>query len=273
VSSGGLTVIGVIPVRYASTRFPGKALADIAGKPMIQHVYERCAACERLDRLYVATDDRRIYEAARKFTADVLMTSGTHASGTDRVAEVAEETEGDIFVNVQGDEPLIEPAAVEALIPPFEEDGEVNMTTLARPSGDPAEVNSPNTCKVVIDGAGDALYFSRAPIPYYRNPTTRSEYLIHVGTYAFRRDFLLTFAALERKHLEVAEGLEMLRALEHGYKIKVVVGPFVSQGVDTEEDLECVRRLIEKNIEKNGRKPEPGAKGIRFCCQFTKYVV
>jgi 3-deoxy-manno-octulosonate cytidylyltransferase (CMP-KDO synthetase) len=260
MSSGRLTVIGVIPVRYASTRFPGKALADIAGKPMVQHVYERCAACKRLDRLYVATDDRRIYEAAREFTADVLMTSETHASGTDRVAEVAEEVDGDIFVNIQGDEPLIEPAAVEALIPPFEEDPGVNMATLARPSGDQNEVSSPNTCKVVIDEAGDALYFSRAPIPYYKNSTTEGEYLLHVGAYAFRRGFLLTFAGLERKQLEVAEGLEMLRALEHGYKIRVVIGEFTSQGVDTEEDLERVRRLIEKNIEKNGLNPEPDAK-------------
>jgi 3-deoxy-manno-octulosonate cytidylyltransferase (CMP-KDO synthetase) len=260
MGSGRLTVIGVIPVRYASTRFPGKALADITGKPMVQHVYERCAACERLDRLYVATDDRRIYEAAREFTDDVLMTSKAHASGTDRVAEIAEKVEGDIFVNVQGDEPLIEPAAIEALIPPFEEDGEVNMTTLARPSRDPNEVNSRNTCKVVTDEFGDGLYFSRAPIPHYGSSIPDREYLLHVGTYAFRRDFLLTFAGLERKRLEVAEGLEMLRALEHGYKIKVVVGPFASHGVDTEEDLESVRRIIEKSIEKNGQNPQPDAK-------------
>ncbi len=260
MSSGRLKVIGVIPVRYASTRFPGKALADIVGKPMVQHVYERCAACKRLDRLYVATDDQRIYEAAREFTTDVLMTSETHASGTDRVAEVAENVDGDVFINIQGDEPLIEPTAVEALIPPFEEDPDVNMTTLARPDGDPAVVSSPNTCKVVIDEGGDALYFSRAPVPYYQGSPQERGHLLHVGTYAFRRNFLLTFAELERKPLEVAEGLEMLRALEHGYTIRVVVGPFVSQGVDTEEDLERVRRLIEKNIEKNGQNPKPNAK-------------
>jgi len=246
VSKDRLKVIGVIPVRYASSRLPGKALADIAGKPMVQHVYERCAACERLDALYVATDDRQIYEAAREFTDDVLMTSGDHGSGTDRVAEVAEEIDGDVFVNVQGDEPIIEPAAVNDLIRPFEKDPSVNMTTLARPAGDPREVSNPNTCKIVINGAGDALYFSRAPLPYYREPQTEREYLLHVGIYGFRREFLLIFAGLERRPLEVAEGLEMLRALEHGHKIKVVVGPFVSQGVDTEEDLERVRRLARK---------------------------
>ena len=260
MSSGRLKVIGVIPVRYASTRFPGKALADIVGKPMVQHVYERCAACKRLDRLYVATDDQRIYEAAREFTTDVLMTSEVHASGTDRVAEVAEKVGGDVFINIQGDEPLIEPAAIEALIPPFEENPSVNLTTLARPARDPAEVSSPNTCKVVIDEGGDALYFSRAPVPYYQGSPQEREHLLHVGIYAFRRGFLLTFAGLEKKPLEVAEGLEMLRALEHGYTIRVVVGPFVSQGVDTEEDLERVRRLIEKNIEKNGQNPKPDAK-------------
>ncbi|UCE28426.1 MAG: 3-deoxy-manno-octulosonate cytidylyltransferase [Candidatus Coatesbacteria bacterium] len=242
-----MKVVGVIPVRYASSRFPGKALADIAGKPMVQHVYERCAACERLDRLYVATDDQRIYDAARVFTDDVVMTSGEHESGTDRVAEVVEGIDGDVFVNVQGDEPLIEPAAVEALIRPFEEDPDVNMTTLARPAGDRTEVSSPNTCKVVINEAGDALYFSRAAIPHYRETQPEQWYLLHVGTYAFRRDFLLTFARLEKRPLEIAEGLEMLRALEHGYKVGVVVGPFVSLGVDTEDDLERVRELIERN--------------------------
>lgn len=260
MSSGRLTVIGVIPVRYASTRFPGKALVDIGGKPMVRHVYERCASCKRLDRLYVATDDRRIYEAAREFTTDVLMTSETHASGTDRVAEVAEKVDGDVFINVQGDEPLIEPAAVEALIPPFEEDPGVNMTTLARPSGDPTEVSNPNTCKIVIDEAGDALYFSRAPVPYYQGSPQERKHLLHVGIYAFRRDFLLTFAGLKRTPLEVAEGLEMLRALEHGCKIRVVVGPFVSLGVDTVDDLGRVCRLIEKNSKKNSQNPKPDAK-------------
>ena len=239
-----LKVIGVIPVRYGSTRFPGKALADIAGKTMVQHVYERSSACERLDGLYVATDDPRIYQAALKFTDDVLMTSEAHASGTDRVAEVATKVEGDVFINIQGDEPLIEPAAIEALVPPLEEDPALNMVTLGRPTPDSTELSSHLTCKLVLDRKGDALYFSRSVIPYHRGAHSELQYLRHIGIYAFRRGFLLTFAELEKSPLEITEGLEMLRALEHGYKIRVVVGDFTSVGVDTEEDLERVRRLL-----------------------------
>jgi 3-deoxy-manno-octulosonate cytidylyltransferase (CMP-KDO synthetase) len=246
VSNGRLKVVGVIPARYGSTRFPGKALAEIAGKPMVQHVYERCSACERLDGLYVATDDPRIYDAALGFTKDVLMTSGEHESGTDRVAEVAGQIEADVFVNIQGDEPLIEPTAVEALIPPFESDSAVKMVTLARPADDPAEVSNPDTCKVAVDRIGDALYFSRAPIPYYRKSPPEPGYLLHVGIYAYRREFLLALYELEKTPLETAEGLEMLRALEHGYNVRVVIGDFTSASVDTKDDLERVRRLIGK---------------------------
>lgn len=244
MSSGRLKVVGVIPARYDSTRFPGKVLAEIAGKPMVFHVYERCSACERLDGLYIATDDRRIYRAVRESTDDVLMTSGEHGSGTDRVAEVAGKIEADVFVNIQGDEPLIEPTAIEALIPPFEADTSVKMVTLARPTDDPSEVSSPNTCKLVIDKNGDALYFSRVPIPFYHKTPPETEYLLHVGIYAYRRDFLLDLTGLKKTPLETAEGLEMLRALEHGYNVRVVVSDFVSTSVDTKEDLERIRRLI-----------------------------
>lgn len=244
MSSGRLKVVGVIPARYDSTRFPGKVLAEIAGKPMLLHVYERCSACERLDGLYIATDDRRIYDAARGFTDDVLMTSRGHESGTDRVAEVAGKIEADVFVNIQGDEPLIEPTAVEAVIPPFETDSTVKMVTLARPADDPTEISSPNTCKVTVDGTGNALYFSRAPIPYHHKPPPEPGYLLHVGIYAYRREFLLALSGLEKTPLETAEGLEMLRALENGYDVKVVIGDFTSASVDTKDDLERVRRLI-----------------------------
>lgn len=244
MSSGRLTVIGVIPTRYDSTRFPGKALAEIAGKPMIQHVYERCSACKRLDGLYIATDDQRIYDAAREFTNDVLMTSREHESGTDRIAEVARKIGGDIFINIQGDEPLIEPTAVGAVIPPFEADSAVKMVTLARPADDPGEISSPNTCKVAVDKSGNALYFSRAPIPYHRKPPREPGYLLHVGIYAYRREFLLALSELEKTPLEIAEGLEMLRALEHGYDVSVVIGDFTSASVDTEDDLGRVRKLI-----------------------------
>jgi 3-deoxy-manno-octulosonate cytidylyltransferase (CMP-KDO synthetase) len=244
VSSGRLKVVGVIPARYDSSRFPGKALAEIAGKPMIRHVYERCSECERLDGLYIATDDRRIYDAARGFTDDVLMTSREHESGTDRVAEAAGKIDADVFVNIQGDEPLIEPAAVEAVIPPFETDPAVKMVTLARPSDDPSEISSPNTCKVTVDESGNALYFSRAPIPYHRKPPRTPGYLLHVGIYAYRREFLLALSGLEKTPLETAEGLEMLRALEHGYDVRVVIGDFTSVSVDTEDDLKRVRQLV-----------------------------
>ncbi len=237
-----LTVVGVIPARYASSRFPGKALADVAGKPMIQRVYERCARAERLERLYVATDDQRIYDAARAFTDDVVMTAAEHPSGTDRVAEVAAQTTADVYVNIQGDEPLVEAAAVDAAAAPFDRDESVQMATLARPfpPSAAAELASANVCKVVVDRNGDALYFTRAMVPFRYRPQVKLPYLKHVGLYAYRRDFLLRFTTLEPTPLEAAEGLEMLRALAHGFKIRVVVGDFTSQGVDTPQDLAAV---------------------------------
>jgi 3-deoxy-manno-octulosonate cytidylyltransferase (CMP-KDO synthetase) len=238
----GLKIIGVIPARYASTRFPGKALADIAGKPMIQRVYERCAHATRLAGLYVATDDQRIFDAAREFTDDVILTAAEHPSGTDRVAEVAAQLEADVFVNVQGDEPLLPPRAVDAVVSPFDDDASVQMATLARPvpASESERLASPHLCKVVVDRRGDALYFTRARVPYRHRPQVRLPYLQHVGVYAFRRDFLLRFTTLEPTPLEAVEGLEMLRALAHGYKIRVVTGDFVSRGVDTPEDLAAV---------------------------------
>jgi 3-deoxy-manno-octulosonate cytidylyltransferase (CMP-KDO synthetase) len=236
------TVIGVIPARYVSSRFPGKALADVAGKPMVQRVFERCARAARLDALYVATDDRRIYEAAKKFTYDVFMTAAEHPSGTDRVAEVAAQTAGDVYVNVQGDEPLIEPAAVDAAAAPFDEDDGVLMTTLARPvpAAEAAELASANVCKVVVDRNGDALYFTRAMVPFRYRPQVKLPYLRHVGIYGYRRDFLLKFTTLGPTPLEAVEGLEMLRALAHGFKVRVVTGDFTSRGVDTPQDLAAV---------------------------------
>lgn len=236
------TVIGVIPARYVSSRFPGKALADVAGKPMVQRVFERCARASRLDALCVATDDRRVYDAAKKFTDDVFMTAAEHPSGTDRVAEVATQTAGDVYVNVQGDEPLIEPAAVDAAAAPFDEDDGVLMTTLARPvpAAEAAELASADVCKVVVDRNGDALYFTRAMVPFRYRPQVKLAYLRHVGVYGYRRDFLLRFTTLGPTPLEALEGLEMLRALAHGFKVRVVTGDFVSRGVDTPQDLAAV---------------------------------
>jgi 3-deoxy-manno-octulosonate cytidylyltransferase (CMP-KDO synthetase) len=235
------TVIGVIPARYSSSRFPGKALADVAGKPMIQRVYERCAAAASLGRLYVATDDPRIFDVAKTFTDDVIMTAAEHPTGTDRVAEVAAQTAGDVYVNIQGDEPLIEAAAVDAVVGPFADDG-VQMATLARPvpAAEAAEIASANVCKLVVDRNGDALYFTRAMVPFRFRPQANLPYLRHVGIYAYRRDFLLRFTTLEPTPLEAAEELEMLRALAHGFRIRVVAGDFASRGVDTPADLAAV---------------------------------
>ncbi len=248
-----LTVVGVIPARYASSRFPGKALADVAGKPMIQRVYERCAEAACLGRLYVATDDQRIFDAAKAFTDDVVMTAAEHPSGTDRVAEVAAQTAGDVYVNIQGDEPLIEAAAVDAVAGPFDDDEGVQMTTLARPfpPSAAAELASANVCKVVVDRNGDALYFTRAMVPFRYRPQINLPYLKHVGIYAYRRDFLLRFTTLEPTPLEATEGLEMLRALAHGFKVRVVVGDFTSRGVDTPQDLAAVVEHYLKLSEEN----------------------
>ncbi len=230
--------VGVIPARYGATRFPGKPLADIAGKPMVQRVYERCVRAGKLDAVYVATDDPRIYDAVAAFGGRAFMTAAEHPSGTDRVAEVALQLEADILVNIQGDEPLIEAAALNALVAAFD-DADVRMATLARPvpQARAAELVNPHVCKVVVDLNGDALYFSRAAIPFRHHPQVNLPYLRHIGVYAYRRDFLLRFTTLEPAALEAAEGLEMLRALAHGFNVRVVVGDYVSAGVDTPEDL------------------------------------
>jgi len=235
-------VVGVIPTRWGSTRFPGKALADIAGKPMLQRVYERTTRARSLDDVWVATDDERIYAAAAAWGARVMMTAAEHPSGTDRVAEVAAQVAGDIFVNVQGDEPLLRPEAIDAAVEPLRAGGAVVMTTLARPvpAAQAPDIASPHICKVVVDRNGDALYFTRALVPYRRIPQVELPYLRHIGLYAFRREFLLRFTTLAPTALEAAESLEMLRALAHGFKIRVVVGDFESQGVDTPEDLPAV---------------------------------
>jgi 3-deoxy-manno-octulosonate cytidylyltransferase (CMP-KDO synthetase) len=232
-------ILGVIPARYGSTRFPGKALADIAGKPMIQRVYERCLRATCLEDVVIATDDERILEAARAFGAPVMMTAAEHPSGTDRVAEVAAQVDADVFINIQGDEPLIDPAAIDAAAAPFAADPTVVMTTLARPvpAARAAELASTNVCKLVVDKNGDALYFTRALIPFRRNAGVNLPYLRHIGLYGFRREFLCRFTTLEPSPLEATESLEMLRALSHGYKIRVVTGEFASQGVDTPEEL------------------------------------
>jgi len=248
----GVRVVGLIPARYASKRFPGKALADLLGKPLIQHVVERCRQAERLSEVIVATDDERIAAAVRRFGGAVRMTAAHHPSGTDRIAEVARELACDLVVNIQGDEPLIRPAEIDAAAAPLLEDPTIPMGTLACPL--PLEqASDPNAVKVVVGVDGFALYFSRSPIPYLRDGHDGgdSPYLLHVGLYVYRREVLLRLAGLAPTPLEERERLEQLRALEHGIRIRVVRTRQRSLGVDTPEDLEYVRRLME-----GARNPE-----------------
>jgi len=238
-----MKVLCVIPARYASTRLHGKPLADIDGKPMIQRVYERAARARRPFAVIVATDDTRVYDAVIAGGGKAMMTAKTHATGTDRLAEVAAKyPDADIIVNVQGDEPLLEPSIVDELAGVFEEDGELVMATVMTELSDEAERRSPNNVKVVCDKAGYALYFSRSLLPYPRESGGAPVYK-HIGIYAYRRDFLLRYAAMLPTPLERTESLEQLRALENGYKIKVIQSDAQFIGVDTKEDLAKVNEI------------------------------
>jgi 3-deoxy-manno-octulosonate cytidylyltransferase (CMP-KDO synthetase) len=230
----------VIPARYASTRFPGKPLARLWGKPLIQHVYERAGRSRLCQRAIVATDDERIAAAARAFGAEVSMTRPDHPSGTDRSAEVAETLDSDLIVNVQGDEPLVDPAAIDAAVAPLAADSEIPMGTLCAPLERIEDLANPNVVKVVLDQAGFALYFSRLPIPFVRDAGVRVERYRHIGLYVYRREFLLKLATLPPTPLEQAERLEQLRVLEHGHRLRVVVVGSASPGVDTPQDLERI---------------------------------
>lgn len=240
-SSVPTKILGVIPARFASTRFPGKALAPLAGKPLLQHVFERASLARYLSGVLIATDDEQIAAAARNFGAPVRMTRADHASGTDRVAEVAASDDAQLVVNIQGDEPLIDPAAIDAAVLALQE-CEAPMATLKRRITDRADLQNPNVVKVVTAANGDAIYFSRCPIPFHRE--TAGTYYQHVGLYVYRRDFLLRYPDLPIGPLESAEKLEQLRALENGYRIRVALTEYESIGVDTPEDLEKVSSLI-----------------------------
>jgi 3-deoxy-manno-octulosonate cytidylyltransferase (CMP-KDO synthetase) len=239
-------ILGVIPARFASSRFPGKALATIAGKPMLQHVYERASQARYLTKVVIATDDAQIYDAAKSFGASVQMTRADHLSGTDRVAEVASADPAEVIVNIQGDEPLIDPEAIDAAALALLDDDDLPMGTLKKKIEDPEEITNPNVVKVVTDRAGDAIYFSRCPIPYVRDGS--AIHYKHIGLYVYRRDFLLGYSDLPVGPLEQAERLEQLRALENGYRIRVVETEYDSLGVDTPEDLERVSKLFEASV-------------------------
>lgn len=239
-----MKIVGIIPARYDSARFPGKPLVDMAGKPMIQRVYEQASKVALFQQVIVATDDERIEAAVKRFGGDVRMTARTHQSGTDRLAEVARQLDADILVNVQGDEPFIAPEMIEQAIRPLLDDPAVAIGTLKHRIKTLDELLNPNVVKVIATPTGRAIYFSRSPIPYIKGKEMRQDgfaafaFYRHIGLYAYRRDFLLTFAALPQTPLEVAEGLEQLRALEHGYVIHVVETHHESLGVDTPEDME-----------------------------------
>jgi len=240
-----LQVVALIPARFASSRFPGKPLALIDGRPMIEHVYRRAAASSAVSKVIVATDDLRIATAVDQFGGEVRLTRPDHPSATDRLAEVAGTLDCDVVVNVQGDEPLIDPDSIGEAVAPFAADPELQITTLYHRISSPEELASPNVVKVVVDRGGYALYFSRSPIPHVRDPRGGWPPLYrHVGLYGYRRRALLVLASLEPTPLERAESLEQLRALEHGIRIKTVETSYASIGVDTPEDLEQVRRLL-----------------------------
>lgn len=250
------TVI-IIPARYKSVRFPGKALIDIMGKPLIQYVYENALKIKEVDEIYIATDDSRIYNAVIAFGGKVVMTSPLHKSGGDRVAEAAKYIETDIIVNLQGDEPVVEPESVYNLIITMKNDPTLNMTTLIHRIKEMEEFKNPNVVKAVIDKEGYALYFSRAPIPFdraqlgdnYSQISLGFDAYRHVGIYAYRKEFLLKISSISPAPLEQLECLEQLRVLEYGYKIKTIPSNTISLGIDTPEDLEKFKeylRLIEK---------------------------
>jgi 3-deoxy-manno-octulosonate cytidylyltransferase (CMP-KDO synthetase) len=239
-------ILGIIPARFASSRFPGKVLASIAGKTMLQHVYERASQSRYITSTVIATDDERVFEVSRSFGAKVRMTRADHPSGTDRAAEIASVEDADLVVNIQGDEPLIDPDAIDAAILPLAHDSAVVMGTLKKRIDDPREVDDPNVVKVVTDGNGDAIYFSRCPIPYHRDAHGKAgDYFKHIGLYVYRREFLLRYPALPVGPLERAERLEQLRALENGCRIRVAETEYESLGVDTPADLERVARLFD----------------------------
>jgi 3-deoxy-manno-octulosonate cytidylyltransferase (CMP-KDO synthetase) len=240
-------ILGVIPARFSSSRFPGKVLVPISSKPMLQHVYERASQARYLSSTIIATDDERVFEAARHFGAQVRMTRSDHVSGTDRVAEVASAEDAEIVVNIQGDEPLIDPDAIDAAVLPLEHYPEVVMSTLAKEIENLREVADPNVVKVVTDRAGNAIYFSRCPIPHGRQGF-QPKHFKHIGLYVYRRRFLLEYSSLPMGPLEQAERLEQLRALENGYKIRVVETQYESLGVDTPEDLARVSQLMEASV-------------------------
>jgi 3-deoxy-manno-octulosonate cytidylyltransferase (CMP-KDO synthetase) len=241
-------VVVVIPARYGSTRLPGKPLVMLAGKPMIQRVYERAKMAERADRVIIATDDERIVKAVEAFGGEASMTRREHRTGTERVAEVAAREEGDVFVNVQGDEPLLDPKAIDVAVNALMEEAQASISTVATPIKTPRDIMDPNVVKAVLDFDGNAIYFSRAPIPWVRDTASKIQvrHLKHLGLYVFQRDALLEYPTLPQGELERIEHLEQLRWMENGWKIRVAEVEHDAVSVDVPEDVARVERLLQK---------------------------
>jgi 3-deoxy-manno-octulosonate cytidylyltransferase (CMP-KDO synthetase) len=242
-----MKITAFIPARYASSRFPGKPLALISGKPMIQHTYERALSCPELSAVYVATDDERIADCVYGFGGKALMTSPTHGSGTDRIAEAALKAGleyKDLVVNIQGDQPSFQPSVVTDLVRPLIDDRDLPMSTLKYRIVNKEEIENPNHVKVVTDKEGFAIYFSRCPIPYCRDGIPDGAHFKHLGFYCFRMNFLVRFTSLDQGVLESLEKLEQLRALEHGYRIKVAETLFDSVEVDVPQDVKAIEAIL-----------------------------
>lgn len=246
-----MDVIGVIPARYSSSRFAGKVLADINGRPMIQHVWERARQALVLDDIIIAADDERVAKAAHNFGANVVMTSPGHLCGSDRIAEVINPLDVRAIVNIQGDEPLIHPTMIDSVARALMESPGVCMATIMRRITDPALVNDPNVVKVVVDKHGFALYFSRSPIPHRAasSDVAQPAYFKHIGLYGYTKDFLFTYKNLPVSALERTENLEQLRVLEEGFRIKVIETKYDTIGVDTPEDLDRVKAYMDAHPE------------------------
>jgi len=243
-----MKAIGVIPARYSSTRFEGKVLADINGKPMIQHVWEKARQAKFLDEVIIACDDSRVAAVAKEFGAKVVLTAKAHASGTDRIIEVVNPLDVKVVVNIQGDEPLVNPLMIDTVARTLLENDKLCMATLMKKIEKPEEINDPHVVKVVTDKNGFALYFSRAAIPYYPQNTEAEAKVFykHIGLYGYTKDFIFVLKNLLVSRLEKTEKLEQLRVLEEGYKIKVLETKFETIGVDTPEDLEKVKEFLKK---------------------------
>lgn len=258
-----MRIVAVIPARWQSTRLKGKVLADINGKPMVQHVWEKVKKAHEIDDVIIAVDKEKVLKTVEGFGAKAVFTSPEQPSGTDRMAEVANGIDADVFINIQADEPMVHPLMVDELAQVFEYDKNIQMATLVKRIHKKEEITDPNVVKCVIDRKGFALYFSRSPIPYIAGSGSRNlahkdspedvsgRYFKHIGIYAYTKDFLFTFTNLPASTLEEEEKLEQLRVLEHGYKIKTVETRYDTISVDTEEDLERVREILSKEQETN----------------------